>query len=156
MNLFNYELLKKHRKRQGITQFEAAQRIGIARTTYADYEKGNIQPPIDKVQRISEWLDVPTSELMQADNDTGIDLSRVKTRNRMSDAEKVFMIKRIKAKVHIYETFDEIAQTIKDLDIKKIEKDLILDLLEYIHGNYALTSSEIEQYDRIKKAESND
>ena len=95
-------MLKEHRKRQGITQFEAAQRIGIARTTYADYEKGNIQPPIDKVQRISEWLDMPTSELMQADNDTGIDLSLVKTRNRMSDAEKVFMIKRIKAKVHIY------------------------------------------------------
>lgn len=155
MNLFNYELLKEHRKRQGLTQFEAAQRIGIARTTYADYEKGNIQPPIDKVQRISMWLDVPTNELMHADNDTGIDLDKLNL-TKLSETEKVLMIKRIRAKVNIHETFYNFVKKVDTLDLSETEKDLISDLLYYIEEKHRLTSSEIEQYDRIKKAESND
>ena len=39
MNLFNNTLLKESRKQRGLTQLEASQKLGIARTTYADYEK---------------------------------------------------------------------------------------------------------------------
>lgn len=156
MNLFNHGLLKEYRKERGLTQLEAAKKLGVARTTYADYEKGKIQPPIDKIQRISMWLDVPTSDLMQAENDTGIDVSKVPFEKTLSDSEKIFMVNRIKEKVHIYETFDLAANMIFNLDIPKTEKNLILDLMHYISENYALTSAELRQYDKIREAENND
>ena len=150
MNLFNNTLLKECRKQRGLTQLEASQKLGIARTTYADYEKGKIQPPIDKLQRISMWLDVPTEKLMQANNDTGIDLNKIEL--KLSDSEKVQIIKRIQAKVDIYEAFDEFAEKVRNLDLTKAEKDLIINLLDYIYmTSYQFTPAEIEQRDKMKE-----
>ena len=151
MNLFNNTLLKECRKQRGLTQLEASQKLGIARTTYADYEKGKIQPPIDKLQRISMWLDIPTERLMQANNDTGIDLDIFK---KWEDAEvkNVQIIKRIKAKTDIYESFDEFVDKVKELELSKDEKDLIINLLDYIYmRNYQFTPAELEQRDKMKE-----
>mgnify|MGYP003559546259 CR=1 FL=1 len=62
--MFNNALLKERRKIKGLTQYDASKIIGVARTTYADYENGKIQPPIDKIRKISEWLDLPLEKLM--------------------------------------------------------------------------------------------
>ena len=133
-----------------MTQLEASQKLGIARTTYADYENGKIQPPIDKLQRISMWLDVPTEKLMQANNDTGIDISKIEL--KLSDAEKVQMIKRIQAKFDIYEAFDEFAEKVRNLELTKAEKDLIINLLDYIYmTSYQFTPAELEQRDKMKE-----
>ena len=151
MNLFNNTLLKESRKQRGLTQLEASQKLGIARTTYADYEKGKIQPPIDKLQRISMWLDIPTERLMQANNDTGIDLDIFK---KWEDAEvkNVQIIKRIKAKTDIYEAFDEFAEKVRNLELTKAEKDLIINLLDYIYmTSYQFTPAELEQRDKMKE-----
>ena len=43
MNMFNNALLKERRKSKGLTQYDASKIIGVARTTYADYENGKIQ-----------------------------------------------------------------------------------------------------------------
>ena len=150
MNLFNNTLLKECRKQRGLTQLEASQKLGIARTTYADYEKGKIQPPIDKLQRISMWLDIPTERLMQANNDTGIDISKIEM--KLSDAEKVQMIKRIQAKFDIYEAFDEFVEKVSKLELTKAEKDLIINLLDYIYmTSYQFTPAELEQRDKMKE-----
>ena len=150
MNLFNNTLLKESRKQRGLTQLEASQKLGIARTTYADYEKGKIQPPIDNLQRISMWLDIPTERLMQANNDTGIDISKIEL--KLSDAEKVQMIKRIQAKFDIYEAFDEFAEKVRNLELTKAEKDLIINLLDYIYmTSYQFTPAELEQRDKMKE-----
>ena len=150
MNLFNNTLLKESRKQRGLTQLEASQKLGIARTTSADYEKGKIQPPIDKLQRISMWLDIPTERLMQANNDTGIDISKIEL--KLSDAEKVQMIKRIQAKFDIYEAFDEFAEKVRNLELTKAEKDLIINLLDYIYmTSYQFTPAELEQRDKMKE-----
>ena len=50
--MFNNEKLKECRKQAGYTQLDMAKLIGVARTTYAEYEQGKIQPPLDKVQKI--------------------------------------------------------------------------------------------------------
>ena len=150
MNLFNNTLLKESRKQRGLTQLEASQKLGIARTTNADYEKGKIQPPIDKLQRISMWLDIPTERLMQANNDTGIDISKIEL--KLSDAEKVQMIKRIQSKFDIYEAFDEFAEKVRNLELTKAEKDLIINLLDYIYmTSYQFTPAELEQRDKMKE-----
>ena len=152
MDLFNNTLLKECRKQRGLTQLEASQKLGIARTTYADYEKGKIQPPIDKLQRISMWLDIPTERLMQANNDTGIDISKIEL--KLSDAEKVKMIKRIQAKFDIYEAFDEFADKVKELELSKDEKDLIINLLDYIYmRNYQFTPEELKHREKMQEVQ---
>ena len=153
MNLFNSTLLKELRKQRGLTQLEASQKLGIARTTYADYEKGKIQPPIDKLQRISMWLDIPTERLMQANNDTGIDLDIFK---KWEDAEvkNVQIIKRIKAKTDIYESFDEFVDKVKELELSKDEKDLIINLLDYIYmRNYQFTPEELKYREKMQEVQ---
>ena len=153
MNLFNNTLLKECRKQRGLTQLEASQKLGIARTTYADYEKGKIQPPIDKLQRISMWLDIPTERLMQANNDTGIDLDIFK---KWEDAEvkNVQIIKRIKAKTDIYESFDEFADKVNELELSKDEKDLIINLLDYIYmRNYQFTPEELKYREKMQEVQ---
>ena len=151
MNLFNHALLKEYRLQRGLTQLEAAKKLGVARTTYADYEKGKIQPPIDKLQRISMWLDIPTERLMQANNDTGIDLDIFK---KWEDAEvkNVQIIKRIKAKTDIYESFDEFVDKVKELELSKDEKDLIINLLDYIYmRNYQFTPEELKYREKMQE-----
>lgn len=156
MNMFNNSLLKECRKKQGLTQYDASKKIGVARTTYADYENGKIQPPMDKVQKICEWLDVPLDKFMMIENNTGIELSKFKTKYRMSDSEKIQYINRIQTQANIINTFDDIATTVRNMDIKGNEKDLIINLLDYISQNYMLRASELELYDRIQRAKSND
>lgn len=152
MNMFNNALLKECRKNKGLTQYDASKIIGVARTTYADYENGKIQPPIDKVQKICEWLDIPLEKLMIVENNTGIELSKFKTKYIMTDAEKIKTINRIQTNANIINTFDDIAITVRNMEIKATEKDLIINLLDYIMQSYMLRASDLELYDRIKKA----
>ena len=115
MNMFNNALLKERRKIKGLTQYDASKIIGVARTTYADYENGKIQPPIDKIRKISEWLDLPLEKLM---NIQYADYSELDHKNE------------------IVNSLDDIATEIKLLELKDQEKYLIINLLDYIAQNY--------------------
>ena len=115
MNMFNNTLLKEHRKIKGLTQYDASKIIGVARTTYADYENGKIQPPIDKIRKISEWLDVPLEKLMNIQYTDYAELDY---------------------KPEIVNALDDIASEIKRLKLKDQEKYLIINLLDYIAQNY--------------------
>lgn len=156
MKIFNNTLLKECRKNKGLTQYDASKIIGVARTTYADYENGKIQPPIDKIHRICEWLDLPLDEIMQVENNTGVELYKFKTKKQMSDVEKIVTIKRIKRQVEILHTFDNMAETVKKMDIEAKEKALIINLLDYVASNYSLSTQDLQMYDRIARAENND
>ena len=156
MKIFNNTLLKECRKNKGLTQYDASKIIGVARTTYADYENGKIQPPIDKIHKICEWLDLPLEQIMQIENNTGIELSKFKTKNRMTDAEKISTINRIKKKADTLNTFDDIAMIVRKMNIEVQEKEIVLNLLDYIMQKYMLTSSDMELYNRIQNAEEND
>ena len=115
MNMFNNSLLKECRKSKGLTQYDASKIIGVARTTYADYENGKIQPPIDKIRKISEWLDFPLEKLM---NIQYADYSELDHKNE------------------IVNSLDDIATEIKLLELNDQEKYLIINLLDYIAQNY--------------------
>ena len=115
MNMLNNSLLKERRKIKCLTQYDASKIIGVARTTYADYENGKIQPPIDKIRKISEWLDLPLEKLM---NIQYADYSELDHKNE------------------IVNSLDDIATEVKRLKLNDQEKYLIINLLDYIAQNY--------------------
>ena len=115
MNMFNNALLKERRKSKGLTQYDASKIVGVARTTYADYENGKIQPPIDKIRKISEWLDVPLEKLMNIQYTDYAELDY---------------------KPEIVNALDDIATEVKRLELNGQEKYLIINLLDYIAQNY--------------------
>ena len=115
MNMFNNILLKERRKSKGLTQYDASKIIGVARTTYADYENGKIQPPIDKIRKISDWLDLPLEKLMNIQYTDYAELDY---------------------KPEIVNALDDIAIKVKRLKLKEQEKYLIINLLDYIAQNY--------------------
>ena len=113
--MFNNVLLKECRKSKGLTQYDASKIIGVARTTYADYENGKIQPPIDKIRKISDWLDLPLEKLMNIQYTDYAELDY---------------------KPEIVNALDDIATEVKRLELKDQEKYLIINLLDYIAQNY--------------------
>ena len=113
--MFNNALLKERRKIKGLTQYDASKIVGVARTTYADYENGKIQPPIDKIRKISEWLDLPLEKLMNIQYTDYTELDY---------------------KPEIVNALDDIATEVKLLKLKDQEKHLIINLLDYIAQNY--------------------
>ena len=115
MKIFNNTLLKECRKNKGLTQYDASKIIGVARTTYADYENGKIQPPIDKIRKISGWLDMPLDKLMNIEYADYSELDH---------------------KPEIVNALDDIASEIKSLSLENQEKSLIINLLDYIAQNY--------------------
>ena len=115
MNMFNNALLKERRKIKGLTQYDASKIVGVARTTYADYENGKIQPPIDKIRKISDWLDLPLEKLMNIEY---TDYAELDNKNEIVNA------------------LDDIATEVKLLKLKDQEKYLIINLLDYIAQNY--------------------
>ena len=115
MKIFNNTLLKECRKNKGLTQYDASKIIGVARTTYADYENGKIQPPIDKIRKICDWLDMPLDKLMNIEYADYSELNH---------------------KPEIVNALDDIASEIKSLNLENQEKSLIINLLDYIAQNY--------------------
>ena len=115
MKIFNNTLLKECRKNKGLTQYDASKIIGVARTTYADYENGKIQPPIDKIRKICDWLDMPLDKLMNIEYADYSELDK---------------------KPEIVNALDDIASEIKSLNLENQEKSLIINLLDYIAQNY--------------------
>ena len=115
MKIFNNTLLKECRKNKGLTQYDASKIIGVARTTYADYENGKIQPPIDKIRKICDWLDMPLAKLMNIEYADYSELDH---------------------KPEIVNALDDIASEIKSLNLENQEKSLIINLLDYIALNY--------------------
>ena len=113
--MFNNTLLKERRKIKGLTQYDASKIIGVARTTYADYENGKIQPPIDKIRKICDWLDMPLDKLMNIEYADYSELDH---------------------KPEIVNALDDIASEIKSLNLENQEKSLIINLLDYIAQNY--------------------
>ena len=115
MKIFNNTLLKECRKNKGLTQYDASKIIGVARTTYADYENEKIQPPIDKIRKICDWLDMPLDKLMNIEYADYSELDH---------------------KPEIVNALDDIASEIKSLNLENQEKSLIINLLDYIAQNY--------------------
>ncbi|MGG3737226.1 helix-turn-helix domain-containing protein [Aeribacillus pallidus] len=58
------ERLRELRKKRGLTLQEAADRIGVARSTYSGYESNYRQPPLEILYNIAEVLQTSADYLL--------------------------------------------------------------------------------------------
>lgn len=150
MSTFNNIKLKELRKNAGFTQLQMAQRINVARTTYAEYEQGKIQPPIDKIQRICRAFGVATNELVTIENNTGVDVANVHFKVKMSDADKILRIEALQNKEKIFNVFADICGILQELDFE--EKRMIMPIVTYLRNKYALDIRDMELKKRIQRS----
>ena len=132
--MFNNEKLKECRKQAGYTQLDMAKLIGVARTTYAEYEQGKIQPPIDKVQKILRSLPMLRGELVEGVDDILINdgqITLIQAKNMrehtISEAQTIR---------EVLKTLDEIDTIVKDSPLRTIDEELILALTDNIRKRY--------------------
>ena len=132
--MFNNEKLKECRKQAGYTQLDMAMIIGVARTTYAEYEQGKIQPPLDKVQKILQSLPMLRGELVEGVddiliNDNQVTLLQVKNmREPISNDAQVIR--------EVLKVLDDIDTIVKDSPLRSIDEELILSLTDNIRKRY--------------------
>lgn len=61
------ERLRSLREKMGLSQGEAAKKMGIVRTTYSNYEAGNRQPDNDTLKKFAEFFGVSVDYLVGND-----------------------------------------------------------------------------------------
>ena len=62
------ENLRFYRKAKKLNQQEVADRIGVTRQCYSNYEQGIRQPSVDVLRNICEVLECTADELIGIDN----------------------------------------------------------------------------------------
>lgn len=56
--------LKYYRKKMGFTQEELANKLGMKRSTYAKYETGENEPNYTTLEKIADFFDITTDDLL--------------------------------------------------------------------------------------------
>ena len=132
--MFNNEKLKECRKQAGYTQLDMARLIGVARTTYAEYEQGKIQPPIDKVQKILRSLPMLRGELVDGVDDILINddqITLIQAKNMREPISNEAQVIR-----EVLKVLDDIDTIVKDSPLRSIDEELILSLTDNIRKRY--------------------
>ena len=132
--MFNNEKLKECRKQAGYTQLDMAKIIKVARTTYAEYEQGKIQPPLDKVQKILQALPMLRGELVEGVDDILINddqITLIQSRNM-----REYTISEAQTIREVLKVLDDIDTIVKDSPLRSIDEELILSLTDNIRKRY--------------------
>ena len=132
--MFNNEKLKECRKQAGYTQLDMARLIGVARTTYAEYEQGKIQPPIDKVQKILQSLPMLKGELVDGVDDILIhdnQITLIQAKNMREPISNEAQVIR-----EVLKVLDDIDTIVKDSPLRTIDEELVLALTDNIRKRY--------------------
>lgn len=64
MNSIFSARLRSHRKELKKTQEQMAQLLNVRRSTYGEYERGKIMPPVDKIKILADYFDISVDYLM--------------------------------------------------------------------------------------------
>ena len=132
--MFNNEKLKECRKQAGYTQLDMAKLIGVARTTYAEYEQGKIQPPLDKVQKILQALPMLRGELVDGVDDILINDDQITLIQAKNMRE--YTISEAQTIREVLKVLDDIDTIVKDSPLRSIDEELILSLTDNIRKRY--------------------
>ena len=134
MSVFNNEKLKEIRKQAGYTQLDMAKLIGVARTTYAEYEQGKIQPPVDKIQKIIEALPMLRGTLIEGVDDILIkdnEMTLIQVKNMREPTINEAQVIR-----EVLKVLDDIDNIAKYSPLRTIDEELILALTDNIRKRY--------------------
>lgn len=63
-------VIKKARKKAGMTQYQVADAVGVSRAYYADVERGRYTPSLKLLSRLAVLLDIDLNFLKQNDGNT--------------------------------------------------------------------------------------
>lgn len=63
-------VIKKARKKAGMTQYRVADAVGVSRAYYADVERGRYTPSLKLLSRLAVLLDIDLNFLKQNDGNT--------------------------------------------------------------------------------------
>ena len=132
--MFNNEKLKECRKQAGYTQLDMARIIKVARTTYAEYEQGKIQPPLDKVQKILQALPMLRGELVEGVDDILINDDQITLIQAKNMRE--YTISEAQTIREVLKVLDDIDTIVKDSPLRSIDEELILSLTDNIRKRY--------------------
>ena len=58
------EKIRLIRETKGLTQERVAEKLGISPTAYGDFERGDNDPRLSKLEKIADILEIPLSELI--------------------------------------------------------------------------------------------
>ena len=111
-----------------------AKLIGVARTTYAEYEQGKIQPPLDKVQKILQSLPMLRGELVEGVDDILIhdnQVTLIQAKNMREPISNDAQVIR-----EVLKVLDDIDTIVKDSPLRSIDEELILSLTDNIRKRY--------------------
>ena len=64
MNTIFSSRLRSHRKELKKTQEQMAQLLNVRRSTYGEYERGKIMPPVDKIKILADYFGISVDYLM--------------------------------------------------------------------------------------------
>jgi len=67
MGSFFSSRVRKFRLIKGLSQVDVSKKIGISRVVYGQYERGEIEPGISKLEKIAEILNVTPNDLLLDD-----------------------------------------------------------------------------------------
>lgn len=81
-------MLKKLRTDKGVFQKDVAKFLGIDRTTYVKYERGDSEPNLETLGKLATYFDVTIDELLGRPVKPVIDLDKFKTYHMVGDGLK--------------------------------------------------------------------
>ena len=58
------EKIRLIRETKGLTQEQVAEKLGISPTAYGDFERGDNDPRLSKLEKIADILEIPLSDLI--------------------------------------------------------------------------------------------
>ncbi|MFR2886622.1 MAG: helix-turn-helix domain-containing protein [Clostridium butyricum] len=74
MNTINIgENIKRLREQQGLTQKQLAEKVGISVSNITKYEKGQLEPSIERLTSLSKTLNTSVSDILTNNSDSDTD-----------------------------------------------------------------------------------
>ena len=83
------EKIRLIRETKGLTQEQVAEKLGISPTAYGDFERGDNDPRLSKLQKIAEILEMPLSDLIDLSDKGNLTINFSNQENRKSPKNKI-------------------------------------------------------------------
>jgi transcriptional regulator with XRE-family HTH domain len=83
------EKIRLIRETKGLTQEQVAEKLGVSPTAYGDFERGDNDPRLSKLQKIAEILEMPLSELIDLSEKGNLTINFSNQENRKSPKSKI-------------------------------------------------------------------
>lgn len=107
--------LKEARLNKGMTQEQVAEKIGVAKSTFTGYEKGNSEPSMLTISKIMKILDVDANFLWQDDVDFPINVSyaemnHIKKYRRLPDRDRELVDQHMDRALEVADQADQLQE----------------------------------------------